>query len=208
MKDEIVVVGAGGHAKVCIEILREMGETVAYCVGDADALDRCVGVPVLRGDENLRDLYAAGYRRVFVAIGSNRLRNRLATFAIDIGYKLTNAIHPKAILSPTVRLGDGVAVMAGAVINAESNIDSLAVVNTGATIDHDCDIGKAVHIAPQCALAGNVKVGAFSFLGIGSKVIPERTIAENVNLGAGSVVITDLRKSGTFVGVPARRLNK
>lgn len=208
MTAEVIVVGAGGHAKVCIEILREMGEIVSYCVGDADASDRCVDVPVLKGDENLTDLYERGYRRVFVAIGSNRLRNRLATFATELGFTLANAIHPKAIVSPTVKFGEGVAVMAGAVINAESVIGSLAIVNTGATIDHDCNIGRAVHIAPQCALAGNVTVGAFSFLGIGTKVIPEKTIGEQVTVGAGGVVISDISGNQTVVGVPARRLEK
>jgi UDP-perosamine 4-acetyltransferase len=208
MKNEIVVVGAGGHAKVCIEILREAGETVAYCVGDAGAHDLCAGVPVLKGDEKLHDLYAAGYRRTFVAIGANSVRDRLAGFATDMGYRLTNAIHPKAVISPSVRFGEGIAVMAGAVINAESTIDSLAIINTGATIDHDCSIGRSAHIAPQCALAGNVKVGAFSFLGIGSKVIPDRTIGERVNIGAGGVVIHDIRESGTFVGVPVRRIDQ
>ncbi|MEX3931244.1 acetyltransferase [Paraburkholderia phymatum] len=208
MTDEIIVVGAGGHAKVCIEILHEMGETVAYCVGDANASDQCVGVPVLKGDENLVDLHARGYRRVFVAIGSNRLRNRLAAYATELGFTLTNAVHPKAIISQTVKFGEGVAVMAGAVINAESVIDSLAIVNTGATIDHDCDIGRAVHIAPQCALAGNVTIGAFSILGVGAKVIPEKTIGEQVTVGAGGVVINDISASQTVVGVPARRLEK
>lgn len=200
----IILVGAGGHAKVCIEILQAMGEVIAYCVGREDSPDLCVGVPVLRGDENLVRLREEGYSRLFVAIGENRLRERLATFAIEQGYQLVNAISPQAIISPTVQLGSGIAVMAGVVINAEVVIADLAIINTSVTIDHDCRIGKAAHIATQCGLAGNVVVGSGSFLGIGCKVIPEVSIGENVIIGAGGVVISNINSDVTAVGAPAQ----
>lgn len=202
--NKIVVVGAGGHAKVCIELLQAMGEEIAYCIGGDDSPDQCIGIPVLKGDENLLLLREAGYGRLFVAIGSNRLRVRLATLAVDQGYQLVNAISPHAIISPTVHLGSGIAVMSGAVINAEATIGDLVIVNTGATIDHDCQISNAVHIAPQCGLAGNVVVGRQSFLGIGCKVIPEMLIGENVILGAGSVVIHHITSNVIAVGTPAQ----
>lgn len=203
----IVIIGAGGHAKVCIELLQAMGEEVAYCVGGDDSMDRCAGIPVLRGDENLLHLREAGYARLFVAIGSNKLRTHLATLAIDQGYELVNAISPRAIISPSVHMGSGVAVMAGAVINAEATIGDLVIINTGTTVDHDCRIGQAVHIAPQCALAGNVTVGNQSFLGVGCKVIPEIRIGDRVTVGAGAVVICHIESDATAVGVPARILS-
>jgi UDP-perosamine 4-acetyltransferase len=180
-----------------------MGELVAYCIGGDDSPGRCVGIPVLRGDENLLHLREAGYAKLFVAIGSNKLRARLATIAIDQGYELVNAISPRAIISPSVHMGSGVAVMAGAIINADAKIGDLAIINTGATIDHDCQIGESAHIAPQCGLAGNVLVGNFSFLGIGCKIIPEISIGDNVTVGAGSIVICDIASSVTAVGAPA-----
>ncbi len=204
MKKEIVVVGAGGHAKVCIELLQAMGELVAYCVGGAESPESCVGVPVLKGDENLERLREEGYFRLFVAIGSNSLRERLATLAIEQGYQLVSAISPQSIISPSAQLGSGIAVMAGAIINADAAIGDLAIINTGATVDHDCQIGRAVHLAPQCALAGNVVVGRQSFLGVGCKVIPEVSLGECVVIGAGGVVISDINGGATAVGVPAR----
>lgn len=205
-RNGVIVVGAGGHAKVCIESLRGMGEKVDFCVGDAQSQMVCVGVPVLNGDEHLERLYTEGYRRAFIAIGSNLLRERLAELAIAQGYELVNAISQYAFISPSVKLGVGIAVMAGAVINADASINSLAIINTGACVDHDCNIGRAAHIAPQCGLAGNVTVGSKSFLGIGSRVIPEITIGAGVIVGAGSVVITDIAEYQTVVGVPARPL--
>jgi UDP-perosamine 4-acetyltransferase len=204
MKSEIIVVGAGGHAKVCIELLRAMGETVAYCVGGDDSPGQCLGVPVLLGDENLARLRSEGYSRLFVAIGSNGLRERLGALGSEQGYELANAISPQAVISPSVTVGNGVAIMSGVVINAESVIEDLAIINTGATVDHECRIGRAAHIAPQCALAGNVTVGNQTFLGIGCKVIPEIRIGERVTIGAGGVVISHIAPGATAIGVPAK----
>ena len=207
MTDGIVVIGDSGHAKVCIEILHAMGNRVACCVGVTDGPLTCAGIPVLKGDAHLVKLRAQGYSQVFVAVGSNRVRQRLANTALALGYSLVNAISPQAVVSPSVLLGRGVAVMPGAVVNAETVIEDLVIINTGACIDHDCRIGKTVHIAPQCGLAGNVSVGAGSFLGIGCKVIPEISIGENVTLGAGAVVISNIASETLAVGVPAKRIN-
>lgn len=206
MRSEIIVVGAGGHAKVCIELLRAMGESIAYCVGARDSQDNCLGVPILRGDENLSLLRSEGYSRVFVAVGSNQLRERLGVLCTEQGYQLVDAISPHAIISPSATLGRGIAVMAGVVINAESVIEDLAIINTGSTVDHDCRIGHAAHIAPQCGLAGAVTVGNQSFLGVGCKVLPEIRIGERVTVGAGAVVICHIESDATAVGVPARVL--
>jgi UDP-perosamine 4-acetyltransferase len=200
----VVVLGAGGHAKVVIEILRAMGERVDLCIGGADSPDTCAGVPVVRGDEHLHTLAARGYTRAFVAIGANAVRRQVGQDARDAGFTLIRAISPQAVISPSARIGEGVAVMAGAVLNAEAVVEDFAILNTGATVDHDCRIGAAAHVGPQCALAGQVQVGEGSFLGIGCKVIPLVTIGRDVVVGAGSVVIADLPDHVTALGVPAR----
>lgn len=205
MKPGILVIGAGGHAKVCIELLQAMGEQVDFCVSSGGTTS-CVGIPVLDGDAYLARLHGDGYHRVFVALGANHLRVKLATAAVALGYELVNAISPRAVVSPSARLGRGVAVMAGAVINAEAVIGDLSIINTGASVDHDCVIGAGVHIAPQAALAGHVHVGATSLLGIGSRVIPERRIGKDAIVGAGAVVIRDVGDNATVAGTPARSI--
>lgn len=207
MKDGIVIVGAGGHAKVCIELLRAMGCHVACCVSGEDGPETCLDLAVLKGDAHLTALRKQGYSKLFVAIGANGVRQRLANAALQLGYALVNAVSPQSVISPSARLGTGVALMAGVVVNADAVIEDLAIVNTGACIDHDCYIGKAAHIAPQCGLAGNVSVGAGSFLGIGCKVIPDVRIGENVTLGAGAVVISNIASHSTAVGVPAKSIS-
>lgn len=207
MNDSVIVIGDSGHAKVCIELLHAMGRRVAFCVGVSDGPVTCVGVPVLKGDDHLVTLRTQGYSEVFIAIGLNGVRQRLADNTQALGYRLVNAISPHAVVSPSARLGIGIAVMAGAVVNAETVIEDLAIINTGACIDHDCRIGRAVHIAPQCGLAGNVTIGAGSFLGIGCKVIPGVRIGERVTIGAGGVVVSDMAPGTRAVGVPAKSIH-
>ena len=208
MNRAIVIIGAGGHAKVCIESLRAAGEEIAFCVGGAGDPEQCLGVPVLEGDDHLARLRAEGYSRAFVALGSNRLRAKLGSVAVALGYELVNAVHPHAVVSPTARIGVGIAIMAGAVINAEATIGDLAIVNTGATVDHDCVVGASAHIAPQTALAGCVTVGDGAFLGAGVRVIPGMAIGGGATVGSGAVVISDIGQGVTAVGIPARDIKQ
>ena len=200
----IILLGAGGHAKVCIDIFQTCGQRVYCCIAQGDEQKSCMGIPIFDGDEKLEELYSQGLRQVFVAIGSNSVRQKLARRAIALGFHLVNAISPYAIVSTSAVLGVGVAVMPGAVINAEARIDDLAIINTGATVDHDCQIGQAAHIAPQCALAGSVSVGERSFLGVGCKVIPGIHIGDGCMAGAGSVIVRDVPSGKRVMGVPAR----
>lgn len=200
----VVVLGAGGHAKVVIELLRASGHEV-FGVLDADPTPRTVvGAHVIGDDSKLGDLKAQGVTRAFIAIGDNGLRLRLGRKAQRAGFELVNAISPVARVSPSARLGVGIAIMAGAVINAETDLGDLAIINTGAVIDHDGIIGEAAHIAPGCALAGDVTVGQRAFLGVGTSVIPGRRIGDDVVVGAGACVVHDIPAGALAMGVPAR----
>ena len=200
----VIVIGAGGHAKVCIEILRAAGFCVDYCIGRDDSPQSCLGIPVLIGDEHLATLAGRGYSRAFVAVGTNATRERLAEAAQALGYALLNAISPHAVISPSAKLGRGIAVMPGAVIQAEADIGDLVIINTGSTVDHDCTIQKATHIGPGCTLAGNVVVGPRCLLGAGATVIPGVSIGSDAVIGAGGVVTSNIAAGATAVGVPAR----
>jgi UDP-perosamine 4-acetyltransferase len=203
MTPGVLVVGAGGHAKVCIEILRAAGHDVAICVGGSGSAETCVGVPVVVGDDEVDRFYCEGVRRAFVAIGDNRTRHRLALEMVARGFELVSAVSPSAVLSPSVHVDAGVAVMAGAVVNAESRLGFAAIVNTGATVDHDNVIGAGAHVAPRCGLAGNVTIGERTFLGVGTAVIPGRTIGADCIVGAGSLVLRDIPSSVVAYGAPA-----
>jgi len=201
----VFLFGAGGHAKVVIDVLRAQGVEVEACLSpDAPAGELLDGVPVLDEISGLEALLAAGRRVAFVAIGDNSVRMRVATRARARGLTLINAVSPSAIVAPDVKFGSGILVVHGAVINAATVIGDDAIVNTAASIDHDGLIGRGAHIAPGSHLAGNVTVGDGAFLGIGTVVIPGRLIGDRAVLGAGSVVIRDIAAGRRAWGNPAR----
>ena len=200
----VLVLGAGGHAKVVIDSLRACGREVAGVL-DADPTPRVVaGAPVIGSDADLARLRGEGLACAFVALGGNALRARLGVRLRDLGYTLADAVHPSAVLSPSVVLGGGVAIMAGACLNADTRVGDLAIVNTGATVDHDGDLGEACHVAPRCGLAGNVTVGARAFLGVGCSVIPGITVGADAVVGAGAAIVRDIAAGARARGVPAR----
>jgi UDP-perosamine 4-acetyltransferase len=204
---KVVVLGSGGHAVVCIDSLLWSGHDV---VGTVDRLheDRPVQVPALGGDGDLGKIFASGVGAAFVAVGDNLLRGRLMDRARNTGFRLVNAVSPAAHVASTVMLGENVAIMAGAVVNAYTSVGNGAIVNTGAGIDHDCVIGEFAHIGPGCALAGRVTLDEGAFLGVGSSVIPGCRIGRWSQLGAGSVVVGDIADGVLAMGVPAREVRR
>ena len=187
-----------------IECLRSAGWQVVGCT-DADPSPRnCAGAPVIGSDERLNAMMAEGVRHAFCALGDNRLRERLGNEVTAMGFEMPSLLGPAARVSPSVRLGRGVAVLPGAVVNVETRIGDFAIVNTNASIDHDGLIGQAAHIGPGVALAGEVAVGDRSFVATGASVIPRIKIGSDTVIGAGSVVVTDIESNVVAFGNPAR----
>jgi UDP-perosamine 4-acetyltransferase len=201
LTERVVILGGGGHAKVVVDILEEMArfEIAGYCAPEPTP-DGLLGYPWLGADDALRPEREA----VFVAIGDNRRRMDCIDSLRQRGFRLINALSPRAVISKHVTLGDGVVVMPGAVINAGARIGDGAIINTNASVDHDCEIRACAHIAPGTALAGWVRVGEGAFLGVGTSVIPRIGIGAWTTVGAGSVVVADLPGSVLALGIPAR----
>jgi UDP-perosamine 4-acetyltransferase len=208
MKPKVVIVGASGHAKVIIDILKSCGKyEIVGCTsafGNSKDID---GVPILGDDKILPILFNKGVKHAFVAIGDNKVRKIVFEKMKNLGYQLINVISPFSYIASSATLGEGIAVMPGAVINAYSKIHDNVIINTGATIDHDNEIESHSHIAPGCNLAGNIKVEEGAFLGVGCKVIPEKNIGKWSIVGAGSVVIRDVENYSKVIGIPARKIN-
>lgn len=205
-RERLVVFGAGGHAKVLIEAaLTRSPATEVIVIDDAeDARERSVlGIRVLSGRGELARLERAP---VALGIGDNRARAELLSWLRRNGHPIAAVIHPRALVAPSVRVGDGVFVSAGAIVIAEASIGDAAIINTGASVDHDCVVGEAAHIAPGAHLCGNVRIGARTLVGVGSSIRPGVSVCDDVVLGAGSVVVRDIVEPGTFVGNPVKRL--
>lgn len=204
----VVMIGAGGHARVCLEALRDnrdlhvVGAVSTYGTG-VDGLQ----VEVLGRDEDLRNIAAGeGATHAFVAIGGNSARMAAVQRCREASLQLANAVSRFAMVSFSAVVGDAVAMLPGAVINAAAQIGDGVIVNTTASVDHDCLIGDGVHIGPGAVLAGGVTVGAGAFVGMGARVLPGVSIGANAVVGAGAVVMVDVAEGVTVVGVPARPL--
>lgn len=204
-RPKTILIGAGGHAKVVIDLFRAAAGHDLVGLIDSGPVGTAVnGATIIGGDDDLPRLRHEGVTHAHVAIGNNRRRLDLSRQLEAMGFTLANAISPAATLSPSVRLGRGIAIMAGAVVNAESRLDDACILNTRASLDHDGRIGEGAHVAPGCALAGNVTIGRLAFLGVGTCVIPGIEIGEDVVIGAGSCVVHPIPSRTKAYGVPAR----
>ena len=210
----VIGIGAGGHARVVIEILRLMGGyDLAGLLDSRPELQgaQVLGVPVLGDDSLLPGLYAQGVRHAFIGLGGTgdtRPRRRLYELARGLGFEIVAAIHPQAVLSPSAQIGRGPTVMAGAVINAAARLGENVIVNSGAIVEHDCVIGNHVHIASGARLASTVHVGDSAHIGLGACVRQCVRIGAGAIVGAGAVVVKDVPDDAVVVGVPARVLRK
>jgi len=210
----VVGLGAGGHAKVVIEILRLMGsyELVGLLDPKQELWDtEVLSIPVLGDDNLLPELYDRGVRYAFIGlgtIGNTRLRRRLYEKARRQRFQIVQAIHPQAIIAPSAEIGHGPTIMAGVVINAAARLGDNVIVNTGAIVEHDCVIGDHAHIATGARLASTVHVGEGTHIGLGASVRQCIHIGRNAVVGAGAVVVDDVPDNVVVVGLPARILKE
>lgn len=207
MAIRIVVVGAGDHAAVVIEALRATGDfTIVGVVDPHPSQSDVVGVPVLGGDDCLSALLEAGVEAAVIALGDNRLRQRIGLALLKQGFVLPAVVHPGASISPSAVIGAGAVIMNRAVVGTRARVGCLAIVNTGSIVEHDNEIEAAAHVAPGVALAGNVRVGERSLVGVGSAVRPGIRIGADSVVGTGSAVVADVGDGMTVAGSPARPL--
>jgi len=209
-KEKLVIFGAGGHAKVVIDILEQQGDYEVAGLLDDDPKHQgknFFGYPVLGTRADLPVLLSAQLGHAIVTIGDNAVRAAVAAHLEQIGWRFASAVHPRACIGRGAQIGPGSVVMAGCVVNSDTHLGAHVIVNTGATVDHDCRIGDAVHIAPGCHLCGGVSVGPGTLLGAGTAVTPGVKIGARVVVGAGSTVIRDVADAAKVSGSPAKLLD-
>ncbi|SDM56328.1 acetyltransferase [Sediminibacillus halophilus] len=205
MKDKLLIIGASGHGKVVADIALKMDKwhKVVF-LDDDENLKTSMGLEVIGTFEKVTE-HLNEYE-FFVGIGNNAARNKVHRKLEALGASIPVLIHPNSVVGDHVELGTGTVVMAGAVVNCCTKIGEGCIINTGSTIDHDNCIGDFAHISPGVHLAGTVKVGQGSWLGVGCAVSNNVSITRGCKIGAGTVVVSDINESGTYVGVPARRV--
>ena len=204
MTPYIAIFGAGGHAKVCIDVLHSLDYHRLLCIDNNTNIMLCNSVEVKHGDDVLWGASSESFGAGFVAIGNNSLRAALLNKMQVRGYHALTLVSPHAIVSPSAKIGPGSIVMPGAIVNADVVIGSGVIINTGAIIEHDSTIGDCAHLAPGSVISGGVSVGALAFVGARAAVLPGVEIGMAAVVGAGAVVTRCVQPSTTVVGVPAR----
>ena len=205
MTRRLGIIGAGGHGKVAADVAQRCGwdEVVFFD-------DRAESGPFEHAHWQVVDhpgeIESYRCNAIFVAIGNAMARQQWCERVVELALPLASLVDPGAIVSEYAQIEPGVLIVAGAVINVDSQVRRGAIVNTRASVDHDCIVGAYSHICPATALAGGVIVGERSWIGIGSQVKQSVTIGSDVMVGAGSTVLSDIPDSVTVVGTPARQI--
>lgn len=211
---KIVLLGGGGHGKVVASVLLRLRDF--EFLGYLDPTDQgdLLGRPRL-GDDSALPALQKLHPGLLGVIGLGKVdagSRRFEFFAKwrAAGLSFPALVAPTAYVAAGVTLGEGVVVMDGAIVQPGSRIGAAAILNTRASVDHDCVIGDDVHIAPGATLSGNVSVGEHSLIGVGASVREGTRIGASCLIGAGAAVVDrDLCASaGTYGGVPARRMEK
>lgn len=197
---KLIIIGAGGHGRVCAEAAELAGFRDIAFLDDK----KVEGLPVA-GTLNDIDKFT-GDCCFFVAIGNNGFRRKLLKKIKELDGEITSIIHPFSSISKSAEIGEGTVIMAGAVVQANAKIGSGVIINTCSSVDHDCVVGNYTHVAVGARLAGSVKVGESVFLGASCAVSNNLSITDNCIVGAGTAVICNINDAGTYVGVPARRI--
>lgn len=201
----IIIIGSGGHAASCIDVLElHGGFKVSGLVGVRAEVGRLVlGYKVLGSDEML-PILAREHQNALITVGqihSPDLRISLFGAAVSAGFSLPPIISPRAYVSPHARLGAGTIVMHGAIVNAGAKVGANCIINSRALIEHGVDVGDHCHIATSSTLNGGSRVGPGSFIGSGSTVREGVVIGANCLVGMGCCIRKSLADETRFTGV-------
>ncbi len=200
----LVIIGAGGHAKVVAEAAQLSGWHIIGVLDDT--FEKTIDdFPYLGTVANFHAIQNAHY---VIAIGANKAREKIKTL-LKNNVIWAIIVHPQAIVSPKVKIGVGTVIFAGAIVQADTVIGEHVILNTGSRVDHDNKIADFVHVAPNAVLTGGVELEEGVFVGAGAIVTPGLKLKKWCTLGAGTVAIRgEYLENQIYVGNPARKLFK
>lgn len=204
-RESLIIIGAGGHAKVVLDSLLISGisEPIIFADDNTFLLGK-----KFQGFDVLCDVNQAlvSENRFHVAIGDNLIRGRI--FESGNYDNAVSVFHSKSIISKSALLERGIFVAAGAIIGPNAKIGRGTIVNHSSVIDHDCNVGNYCHIAPGAILSGGVEVGSRTLIGLGAKLLPGVKVGDNSIVASGAIVLNSFPSNSRLAGVPAKLINK
>jgi len=205
----VIVLGAGGHAKVLISTLKASGREI---IGITDPVvkigEDILGIQVLGNDAVLSE-YNKDAIELVCGIGGlpgESLRCKGIQVKEKEGFKFASVIHPSAVISESVRLYEGVQIMAGCVLQPGIIVGRHSIINTHSSIDHDCIIGEHCFIAPGVTLSGGVKLDSSAYIGVGVDVTKMVRVGKGAIVGAGSIVLKDIDANKKYLQPRSERI--
>ena len=204
--NKLLLLGNGGHCKSILDCVISSGQYTEIGIVGQDV--SCSDSEYFVGtDDDLPKLFNTGWKNAFISVGSignTKVREKLYRLLSDIGFYMPSIIDPSAVIAKNVRISDGVFIGKKAVVNSGTFIDSCAIINTGSIIEHDCIIGKFVHISPGSTLCGDVHIGDRTHIGAGTVIRQQIKIGENSLIGMGSIVVNNIPDNVVAFGNPCR----
>lgn len=205
MNKSVVIIGAGGHAKVIAEIIERSNDKVIGFLDDNIRIGtEILNYKVLGNVDTIENMNKEYY--YIIAIGNNDIRKKIYNKFKSIKYY--TAIDPSAIVSNSAKIGIGTVIMPNSVINSSSSIGKFCIINTSSIVEHDNYIEDFVHISPTATLSGTVKVHELSHIGTGAKIKNNININKKCVIGVGAIVVKDINEEGVYVGIPANKIKE
>ena len=207
MKPKLLIIGAGGHGMVVADAAQEQGlwSEIAFLddVVKGELLASSCKVVGVTSDANS---LLHQYQNLFVAIGDNKRRLQLIKERMNDGFKIPIIVHPSSVVSAYVAIGSGSFIAANSVVGVGAKLGMGCIINNGATVDHENLLSDGVHVSPGAHLGGGVRVGNCSWIGIGASVREQISIGDDVIVGAGAAVVSNVEDNQQMLGVPATKI--
>lgn len=201
---KLIILGAGGHGKVCANIAKDMRkwDEIVFLDDRFSEITKVLDFGVIGNFDNLEKFKEYEF---FVAIGNNKVRADYINKLENLNLSLVTLIHPSAYVSEFSEIGVGTSIHQFSVINTDSIIGRGCIINTSSVVEHENIIGDFVHLSPNVSLGGQVVVKNFTWIGIGSTIINNVSVGSNIIVGSHSLLLGDLKISGVYYGHPIKR---
>ena len=209
-KKQIILIGAGGHCKSCIDVLES--ENKFEIIGILDLPNRfgqdILGYKIIGNDNDIPQLAKDGQNFLLTVghLGDSKKRIKLFNLVKSNGGNLPVIISPTSYVSIHSEIGEGTIIMHQAIVNAETEIGVNCIINSKSLIEHDCRVGDDCHVSTGAILNGNVTIGSDCFIGSNTTFVNGLTLTNSVFIGINSLVSKSIKEEGIYVGSPLRKI--